>query len=198
MNITNLDIQTWSKQISEDFMQNKIPLNKGIAKIAQDQGLNQQQINRLVERSNAMTYVSLMNNAKDKERYIEFPVAESTKVAKAIDFQEPSVNLLEDYEEPPEQLKKEGIKLSELFPEVDKQKEVKLTDKEKRLIKKAALDALKKVENTKRELAVIFDIESDKFIGQVKQASISPYTSFHTITKNFKSLDDAISSVYYH
>lgn len=195
MKITSYDIHTWAKKASDDFILNGIPLNSGLVKIARENGLNKEQVSRLVERTNAATYVSKMNNADDGEKYIEFPVAETRKIATKLDYQEPKTSTLEDYRTPPEK-SAEHIKLSQLFPGVEeKEEEIKLTDHQKYLIKRAALDALNHIETTKREIAMIFDLESNSFIENVKRASLQPDTCFKSVSDHLENMPEDVATV---
>jgi hypothetical protein len=197
MKITSYDIHAWAKEASEKFIQDDIPLNSSLTKIAQKHGLNQQQVNRLVERANAATYVSKMNDAAGEEKYVDFPVAESTKIASSLDYKTPAPELLDDYRTPPPSHKeKEEIKVSQLFPGLEEQEEIqKLTDRQKYMLKKAGQEAQKDIENTKREIAIIFDMESDSFINNVKQASLSPETNYKEVSEHLATLPVDVVSV---
>jgi len=195
MNVTNFDIQSWAKEASIEYLQNSVPLNDGIEKIARTNNLNPHQVDRLVERANGMTYVALANSSKNNDRYVEFPVADTRKISSNLDFHETGTDELSDYREPPEKTAAKEIDLSEIFPGVEDALENELTDKDKRMIKKAAVESLEQVNTTKREIAVVFDIESDKFIDNVKQASLHPNVGFYTVNGHFDSLDDAVKSV---
>lgn len=184
MNITSFDIQSWARQASEEYLKNKdnTSLNAELTKTAQTNALNKQQIDRLVERANAATYITLLNDAKGDDRYIEFPVADSTKIAQKLDFHESPVDIMDDYRTPPTSPNLDSVKLAELFPGVEEKEEEKLSEQERYLIKQAALGRYDEVSNLKSEIAVIFDIESDKFIEAVKQASMRPETCFEQVS----------------
>jgi hypothetical protein len=64
--------------IVKGFIEDKTPLNDGIAKCASEMELNPEQIKRVVETCNTVTYLTLQKEAADKT--IEFPVADYTGV----------------------------------------------------------------------------------------------------------------------
>lgn len=195
MKITSYDIHTWAKQASDDFITNNIPLNSSIIKIAREKGLNKEQIARLVERTNATTYVSKMGNASNEEKYIEFPVADTVKIASALDFKDLQPDLSSDYDLPPKSSVTE-VKLAQLFPGIEEPLEgVKLTEHQKYLLKRAALDVQNRIETTKREIAVSFDLESNDFIENIKNAALTPYTCFTEISERLENLNPSTSAV---
>lgn len=98
MNI--LDVDNWSKDAVKQYLTSKVPLNDSIEKIASEQGLNKDQISRLVEAANTDTYVQLFNQADDK--YITYETADAEKIAERIFGTEKTAEVaLDDYQEPP-------------------------------------------------------------------------------------------------
>jgi hypothetical protein len=71
-------IKDLAVEIVKGFIDNKTPLNEGIAKCASEMELNPEQIKRVVETCNTVTYLTLQKEASDKT--IEFPVADYTGV----------------------------------------------------------------------------------------------------------------------
>lgn len=68
----------------EDFINHKVPLNEGIAKYASEMNLNSDQVQRLVEATNASAYLELMKTAGD--RTFEFPIADYKGVMVKVAF----------------------------------------------------------------------------------------------------------------
>lgn len=67
-------IQELAVNVVKDYIGKKASLNEGIAKVAMDHELNPEQIKRVVETCNTVTYLALQKQAND--RTFEFPVAE--------------------------------------------------------------------------------------------------------------------------
>ena len=70
--------------VVESFINDKVPLNEGIAKCASENALNEDQLKRLIETSNSTAYLELMKTAQD--RTFEFPVAEYSQVMVKVAF----------------------------------------------------------------------------------------------------------------
>jgi len=104
--MTIIDVDNWSKQAAMEFLTNKVPLNDSIIKIASSNGLNRDQVNRVVEAANTEVYVNLFNKASDK--YIEYETADSEKIASVLYGETKTADVHElDYENIPEQPKLE-------------------------------------------------------------------------------------------
>lgn len=89
-------LKTMAAEAVNSFISGGIPLNDSITKIAMARDLNDEQVKRLVELSNQVTYLKLQESAQD--RTFTFPLADSkmVKVASIIpDFPEYS-SLLDD------------------------------------------------------------------------------------------------------
>lgn len=99
MNITPLEIDTFAKEATVHYLTEKIPLSQTIAKLAQKHGMNREQINRVVEGTNANTYTTLFNQADD--RYINFEHADSNEVMSSLSIPTKTAEASDDYEEVP-------------------------------------------------------------------------------------------------
>ncbi len=97
--MTNEQIEYFGKEAAKTYIEEGTDLNKTITKLAEEHALNRYEIERIVEAANTSTYLSMFSNLDDK--YIEFPVANSEKVA---DYLQPSKDAddFSDYNEPPE------------------------------------------------------------------------------------------------
>ena len=73
-----IDLDDFGKRISEDFISNKTNMTEALLKVAKDNGLNKQQVNRVAETANVEAYLALMKTANDK--YLSFPVADPKAV----------------------------------------------------------------------------------------------------------------------
>ena len=78
MDMTPEEIRDCAVKAVEAFINEKIPLSKGVAEVAEMQALNPEQIKRVIEAANSIAYLKLLNGATD--RTFEFPVAEYTEV----------------------------------------------------------------------------------------------------------------------
>lgn len=88
--ISTYELELFAKQAATDYLKDGKSLTESITKIASDNGLNREQIRRVVEAANTDTYISLHNKSNDK--YISFETADplvieenvtGTKVAEA-------------------------------------------------------------------------------------------------------------------
>lgn len=71
-------IQGIAVNIVKDFVTKQASLNDGIAKVASEMELNPEQIKRVVETCNTVTYLTLQKQASDKT--LEFPIADYNAV----------------------------------------------------------------------------------------------------------------------
>lgn len=78
MDMTPEEIRDCAVKTVEEFINNKIPLSEGIAKEAQVNEFNPEQIKRVIEASNSIAYLKLLKEASD--RTFEFPVANYEEV----------------------------------------------------------------------------------------------------------------------
>ena len=70
------------KTASKAFVEENVDLNNSCVKLAEQYGLNREQINRVVESANVETYLSL-NDVND-DKYIEFTPAASMSVSEKV------------------------------------------------------------------------------------------------------------------
>lgn len=77
-NIDSSYLQDVAVRCTEQFLNNKIPLNESLAKEASDHGLNSDQLQRCIEAANTVTHLKLMSLVSD--RTVEFPLAKYAEV----------------------------------------------------------------------------------------------------------------------
>lgn len=77
-NVTPELLRDISVQAVEDFLNNKIPLSKGLAKQAAAYDLNVEQVKRAVESTNNIAYLKILQHSDD--RTVEFPLAKFAEV----------------------------------------------------------------------------------------------------------------------
>lgn len=82
--------------LAKDFLENNISLNEGLKKVAGDNGLNKQQLQRVAESANVNTYLGLIKVAKD--RYLKFDVADANKVYEELVKEGHSEQIIDEYE----------------------------------------------------------------------------------------------------
>lgn len=80
-NVTPELIRDISVQAVEEFLNNKVPLSKGLAKQAAAHDLNAEQVKRAVESANNIAYLKVLQVAED--RTVEFPLAKFAEVMAA-------------------------------------------------------------------------------------------------------------------
>ena len=77
--ISSTELELLGKKASSDFIRDNDELDSSIKKVAEQHGLNREQVNRVAESANVETYLSLNANAKD-DKYIEFTPANSSSI----------------------------------------------------------------------------------------------------------------------
>lgn len=77
MSLTTGDYELLANHASSKFLENQIPLNESILKIAEVNDLNSDEIKRLVEAANTKTFHGLFKNAENKGKDIDFDVADA-------------------------------------------------------------------------------------------------------------------------
>jgi len=80
---SQLDFELFGKEVATDYLTSNIPMNDAIVKIAEAEGLNHHQVNRIVEEANTNAYLQKFNMKSGDDKYIEFDVADSKKIAAA-------------------------------------------------------------------------------------------------------------------
>lgn len=98
-----------------DYLKNKKPLNDTIAKLAEDNSLNKHQIDRVVEKANQITYLSLFkSNNNDKYAAVNFDIADPIKINKELNKDKEKIAklYLDDY-----MIQKEDMEFQKLAAE---------------------------------------------------------------------------------
>jgi hypothetical protein len=166
------------------FLKGQKPLNETITKIASEHGLNRDQISRVVEGANTEVYVQLANQSSDK--YVNFEVADTTKIASAVHGIEKQAEIITaDYDVPPSEDTLEGSFLDKVASE-----EVRLdaTAVHNQAIKLAGLD--EQLTNSLEEVDVRFQQNSEVMYHLVKQAYLAG-TSFGDIKTAIQTVYDS-------
>jgi len=82
--LTDTDYQKLANAVADDLIKQRTPLNDSICKLASDMGMNDEQIARLSEATNNVTFNKLFQaRGEDKtasDRLIEFDVADTKKI----------------------------------------------------------------------------------------------------------------------
>jgi hypothetical protein len=116
--MTNEQLEFFAKDVSNSYVENNEDMNHSICKLAEEHALNRHEIDRIVEKANVNTHLTLFGNLPD--RYVEFPVADSEKVATMLnDFGDLSSDN-DDYQNPPEY--ESEYKEVSIFPKEDAEK----------------------------------------------------------------------------
>lgn len=80
--VTENDYKKLAEAVADDLVQQNLPLNDSITKLAKSMDLNHEQVHRLCEATNNVTF-NKMFNAKDKtasDRMVEFSVADPSEI----------------------------------------------------------------------------------------------------------------------
>ena len=96
--LTSHELGTLGKAVAESLSTNKVPMTDGLIKIAQERGLNRQQISRVAEIANIEAYLTMAKTASDG--YIQYPVADPVKASEAILGSVKLASYSEDYDKP--------------------------------------------------------------------------------------------------
>lgn len=91
------DLEDFGKIASSNLLDKSVSLNEGIQKIAGENMLNRQQINRVVETANVETYISMMKTAESK--YINFDLADAVAIADGLGIPKVASAVIDDYSE---------------------------------------------------------------------------------------------------
>jgi hypothetical protein len=151
---------------TENYLAHNTSLNDSIVKLAQSNNLNREQINRVVEAANTNVYVKLFNESNNK--YIEFPNADSEKIASVLNpSKEPSV-IAQDYYMSPTQDKLPETKIFPTSVEVPQSAQIKEAALLRDFYKLAS--QRERINNALLEVDAYFEQEFDKFTSMVKQA----------------------------
>lgn len=109
-------VDAWAKIASSRFINEGIPLNSTIKKIAQDNDLNPNFINRVCETANLQTHTTLLPSEPEKRASFAFPLANAKEVIAALrPGPGPKKKIMSDYTCPPSGLAGGGPTMSELF-----------------------------------------------------------------------------------
>jgi pantothenate kinase len=73
-----LELIQFGREISDNYVRDNVPLTQSLEKIAQTHNLNKQEMHRVAETANVETYLKMIEKSNDK--YVEFPVADASKV----------------------------------------------------------------------------------------------------------------------
>lgn len=166
MSINSKDFETFGKVASKRFIENNVPLNDTITKLAKEYGLNRDQISRVVENANVETHLKLYKEAEDK--YIEFDTADPNKVISNLDFDiEKSAAVMNDYEDIAESQNLRG------FSGYSDEDAERISEANKRQLKKKAEDVTAILNNRLEEIDQNFERESSDLYNNIKQAALA-------------------------
>lgn len=186
--MTIIDVDTWSKAVAKEYLTTGKPMNDSIEKLASDQGLNKDQISRVVEAANTEVYVQMFNQSPDK--YVQFASADSEKIAEKI-FGTEKVSQVSDsdYQEPPTGTSLLEVDITEPLVKVAEVEPENKTNTEAlhEYYKLAALDT--RLAQSLDEVEVNYQRDSAILYTMIKQAVLSG-TSFGNVEKALTSLYD--------
>ena len=79
---TTAELDNYINEAANSYLKQNVPLNDTITKLASSNGLNRDQVARVVEGANTEVYIQLMNQSDDK--YVQFENASAEKVAEVL------------------------------------------------------------------------------------------------------------------
>jgi hypothetical protein len=163
--INSTELEKLAIVATEKYLKDNIPLNDTIVKLAQDHGLNAHQVSRVVEAANTNVYVKLFNEAQNK--YIEFPNADSEKIAMILNppKNQSTVSASDYFLEPVQEKLREDTPIFKTGEDVVTLRE---SDALRDYYKLANLQ--ERINNAVYELDALFETEMLQLKYQVKQA----------------------------
>ena len=100
--MTSYDLEQLGKLAAKSFIESEVPLQESLVKIASENALNRQQLNRVVEKANANVHLHLYNNSSGEEKYPEFDTANADHIYEVVHGPQEKTAHLSDYEQDPE------------------------------------------------------------------------------------------------
>lgn len=183
MMITVYDVNNFGKRASEDYVRHNVPLNDSIVKLASDNGLTRNQVDRVVEAANNETYLTLLKTAEEK--YVEFPLASTKDIFSTIEKEASVLNTtISDFDTPPNS-KGEDLPVlteSEIFGDLtkaasaDQVQEQKINGAEARSLSQRIKGTHTFLKNAAEEAAVEFSQTFDQLNHLIKQALLNGTT----------------------
>lgn len=81
MNLSKQDYSEFAKAAVADLIDREIPLEDSVVKIAQEHGLNQDQVHRLIEQTNTLAHLNLFEKMSGEDgKYVQFKTADPDNV----------------------------------------------------------------------------------------------------------------------
>ena len=81
--IKTADLQNWGTELSKDYLESGKPMTGGLQKLATENDLNSEQVQRIAEFANLKTHLEMLKTASE-DAYIKFPVADPKAVTAKI------------------------------------------------------------------------------------------------------------------
>lgn len=173
------DLEGFAKEATQAYLSRDIPLNESVIKIASENNLTKDQVDRVVEHSNNQTYLALF--PKSENKYVEFPTADGEKVSEAVfgvsAGYNPSIDELEDYRVPPvvEKIAEFSVVGGEDTREPDA---TNLTPVESYKLAKLIFGNRERYEGIAKEAALKFEIAAAEYFNMIKQAVLKKEAEF--------------------
>lgn len=108
-------LETLAKIASKRFVENSIPLNDSITKIAQENDLTPHHIERICEMANLQTHSTLLPSEPEKRASFAFPLADSKEVCASLGPKSTGATMLSDFAGPPSGTPAGGPSVADLF-----------------------------------------------------------------------------------
>jgi len=171
----------WGHQASREYLENGVPLNKTISKLAGDNGLTPQQISRVVESANIDTYGHMFNTSQDKN--FHFDVAHLNEIVSSLEEVDEPAKTADSYESAPRPIR-EDFNVNKVFGIGS------ISNRDSVLEKKArAENAVDLIKAAKQEIA-------DKF-SSVVRARVETEEDLYKVAKQMVMNDVDIKDIIY-
>lgn len=108
-------IDLWAKLASDRYVQDGVPLNDTILKIANDSGLNPEFITRVCEGANLHTHGALLPRDAEKRASFNFPLADPKAIIIQISPKKQEQSTLSEFSRPPTESVSEKPSMAEMF-----------------------------------------------------------------------------------
>lgn len=83
------DFKKMARDVVAEYLEKDIPLVAGLTKVAEDMGLNPDQIQNLVQLANSLAHLTLFENKQDGDKVVDFSAADPDDVLKNVYKEKP-------------------------------------------------------------------------------------------------------------
>lgn len=177
----------WGKTAAKRYLEDGVPLNTTIQKIASEESLNANEISRVCEMANLETYANMLKTSSPHDKSFEFPVADKAAIVSSGGEKTAMPNIFTtDFDRPLDKdlTKVAGLDIFEAFGVSGIEKVAEDGARAEGLLQK--LERLAELEKDKIAMNLEKSVETaEKFVAQMKQELLKG-----------KSFDEVQAAVY--